>query len=177
MIKEIDYHKFDNIYKELGVQAYDLGAVLLECNDPKLGDINMRWLADPQNPPGKQYHLTLFEGLLKSAQEWKQYINQVLQGWNHLNHLLIITDVEALESPHKEDYFVIVATIKIDDWIMDGHERIAFLPHINSYQEFVPHVTLAYVKKDVNIKNQAIKFFQDKLVGKSFKIKNINYGR
>ena len=82
-------------------------------------------------------------GLLRSGQELKKHVTAVLEGWELPN--IKIKEVNFFYGQTGE-YVTIVALVDVTDELKEGHQRLSLLPHINTFGEYKPHITLAYVK-------------------------------
>ena len=188
--KELSSNLFEKMYDDLGIRLPDLGCVMLDIM-PSIELIKIKnelkdedyfyysknkdhWWIDGF-VACKTPHVTLLYGLIGPAEMYKPYIDQVLDGWS-------IKEVEVekigyFDSPYDDEkYKCIVAYIKITPNLLEGHQRLEFLPHINTFPGYKAHFTLAYVKDDkVGIK--CIDTFS-KLVGKKLNIKEkLNLGK
>lgn len=178
------------MYKDLGINVPDLGCVMLDVaempTDPYLDQMKERDVFYSSDKPerfwikgyvaGKTPHVTLLYGLMEQGSKWKKQIDAVLKGWN-------IKDVEIdhigfFPSHYKDDpYYCIVGHVKISPELQDGHDRLQLLPHINTFPGYKAHLTLAYVKKDEEIRDWVITNFESWLPGKALPIaKGVNYG-
>lgn len=184
--KQLNAHEFEEIYNNLKINLDTLGCVMLDIKPIENVDIDKAYLYYAKDKKkfwidgltvDKGGHITLLYGLLKSATLWKDYIKKVLKGWSIAS--VKIEDVGFFESPYKDEpYYCIVAFVEMTDKLLEGHDRLEFLPHINTYVGYKPHITLAYVKKDDNVKNLVIKQFRSLLKGKNIKLKEeINFGK
>jgi hypothetical protein len=60
-----------------------------------------------------------------------------------------IDHVSYFDSPYPDEpYYCIVAHIKVTPELLEGHQRLEFLPHINTFAGYKPHMTVAYIRKD-----------------------------
>jgi len=50
------------------------------------------------------------------------------------------------------------------------------LPHIDTYSEYKPHVTICYIQKNDKLRDEIIKDLKETLVGRRLYITNINLG-
>lgn len=121
-------------------------------------------------------HVTLLYGLLEEGKNFAPHIEQVLKGWK-----LEEVEVESIgyfESPYPDEkYYCIVAHLKITPELLEGHQRLEFLPHINTFAGYKAHFTIAYIEYDTKIRDEFIHTLSDILVGKKLKIKDgINLG-
>lgn len=185
MDKQLSAHQFKTIYKDLGIDINSLGCVMLDTfpitlekaadfefytsKDPAKFWIN-GWVAD------KTPHITLLYGLLTTPKKIALQVKTVLQGWQLAE--VEVLDVDYFESPYEEEpYYCIIATIKLTDKLLEGHNRLEFLPHINTFAGYKPHLTLGYLKKDEEQRTKLIEQLKPLLIGKKLKIKNkLNLG-
>lgn len=188
MEKQISAHQFPKVYEALDISLSELGCVMLDL-EPSIdlikignemesgkslyysGNKEYFWI---DGFVGKNPHVTLLYGLLGPAIDYKQLIDEVLTGWE-----LKTIEVESIgyfESPYKDEpYRCIIAHVKVTPKLLEGHNRLEFLPHINTFAGYKAHFTLAYVKKD-KVSIDSIKNFSS-LVGKKFNIKDkLNLG-
>lgn len=183
---KISSNTFPKVYEALNVNLAELGYVMLDLAAPSLdlpanlaeglyeSKVEERfWI----NGYGfsKNPHMTLLYGLLESAQEWKDEVDAVLTGWEC--PAVRVDHVGFFNSPFEDDpYYCIVAHLELSPEIIEGNKRLELLPHINTYLNYKPHVTIAYVKKDEVLRNSMIRFFQQKLKGRMLKVTGVNYG-
>jgi 2'-5' RNA ligase len=185
--KELSAHQFKDVYQNLGLRLEDLGCIMLEVEPTieliRIGeklkankclyyakDKKLFWV---EGFVGNKPHVTLLYGLLGVGEDLKPYVDTVLNGWD-----LKEVEVEKIgffESPYpEENYKCIVAHVKVTPKLQEGHDRLQFLPHINTFPGYKAHFTLAYVKnEDAGI--DVIKEFSA-LEGKKFSTKGLNYG-
>lgn len=175
---------YPDIYKKLGISLNDLGCIMLDTDAPFTSQ-NYNFGDDlyyANNPEYKwingavglnSAHVTLLYGLLEKGPVWKEHVDKVLEGWNPAP--VYIKDVDIFPSPFDtEPYACIVAKLEVSGNLLEAHRSLSLLPHINTYPEYVPHVTLAYVKEDKGDEYQDI--FSTDLIGTTLKPKGINYG-
>jgi len=183
--KQLNSHMFENIYKDLNIDLDSLGCIMIDTEKIDIGEWKekdifyktknktRKWIDG--NVSTKTPHVTLLYGLLKNGNEWKKYVDQVLDGSNIKT--VEIEDVSFFESPYKDEkYYCIVANIKVREELQDAHNRLEFLPHINTFDSYKPHVTIAYIKKNPVTRKLIIDDLKRKLVGKKLKVLKINYG-
>jgi 2'-5' RNA ligase len=163
MEQKINSYNFLNIYKDLNIDLKKLNCVMLDLNiDNSIKDIIAT--IDPncfyasQNYPwingcvGNSAHCTLLYGLLDNVKV--EHCQEVLNGIN-LNELKI-KEYSFFESPNEEEYYCIVAKLEVDSELLEAHKRLNFLPHINTFLDYMPHMTIAYIKKDEELKSKII---------------------
>jgi hypothetical protein len=119
---------------------------------------------------GRKSHVTLLYGLLGQIGRWgtdhfsndyyptdlsADHVDQVLDTWV-MPTRVVVDQLAAFRSPYPEGdpdhdaYSCIVAKVSpsMNPAILEAHQRLSFLPHINTHPEYTPHVTIAYVKRD-----------------------------
>lgn len=178
-------NQYPSVYDYLEIKIRDLGVVMLDIDRievVELVDQGKQDLYFSQNPnlgyvqgavAEEVPHLTLLFGLMKKGLEYKPVIDAVLEGWTPPR--LVIESIEAFPSmqPDTEPYSCIVARVEVTDDLLEGHQRLQMLPHIDTFPDYKPHITLAYVNKDAEAK--WIKALQG-LVGNRYAVNGINYG-
>lgn len=122
--------------------------------------------------PGEDVlHITLLYGLLENGNIWKDKVDQVLEGWK-----LDGVTIDKVGSFDLGDSHAIVAHVNKTPEIIDGHERLTLLPHIQTHSEYMPHLTLAYVQHDQAVADKWVKALGKQYDGTNVKAKGINYG-
>lgn len=180
---DLNANQFPDIYTALGIDLTKLGVVMLDVDPITVTDLVTNGKSDlyeSSNPDHfwiqgavaeSQAHTTLLYGLL--SRDWKPLIDIVLTGWTPPP--LEVESIGAFESTFSEEpYSCIVAHIKPTPELLEGHKRVSLLPHINTYTEYRPHLTLAYVK--VEAKDRWLKELGTFLNGKSLTVNKLNYG-
>ena len=188
-MKQLNSHDFESVYKDLNINLDTLGCVMLDVIP--LADMNandhdgMEGLHITTNPDrkwiagwiaGDVAHITLLYGLLDNAHNWEGHISKVLDGW-HCDEVEI-EGVSYFESPYADEpYYCLVAHIKVTPELMEGHNRMEFLPHINTFTGYKPHMTICYIRKDEKLRDELIERFNKMWAGKKLQAKeNINLG-
>lgn len=183
--QQINSNQFPEVYKGLGIKIDDLGCIMLDVDGEGISNIIQKedlYITKDKKKfwingfvAGETPHLTLLFGLLEQGDKYKKYVDRVLEGWS-LNSVEI-EDVSYFDSPYdNEDYYCIIAHIKKSDKLIEGHQRLQLLPHIDTFAGYKPHVTIAYIKKDEKKRDEIISNYEDILVGESLIVKGINYG-
>lgn len=180
-VKNMSAHLFKPVYEWLGINLNKLGCVMLDVKDDKALQFNALQL---ENPPeilyyaknkerfwidgwvaNKNPHITLLYGLLQLAKHYESHINKVMEGW--VMSPLEIEDIGFFPSPYPdEDYNCLVAHIKVTSSLLEGHARLSFLPHVNTFTTYKPHMTLGYIKNDPYWRDKIISQLKGKLIGK-----------
>lgn len=195
-MKEIKAHDFPSVYKDLNIDLSKLGCVMLDVdpiyNNTDVDDeeysrfyyVEPKYLYYAKNKDKfwingwvaeETPHMTLLYGLMKEAEEYKDQIRELLKDWNCKS--VQIEDIDSFDSPYEdEEYYCIVAKLKLTDNIIEGHNRMQLLPHIDTYSEYKPHVTICYIQKNDKLRDEIIKDLKETLVGRRLYITNINLG-
>lgn len=192
MKKQLNSHQFKQVYQDLGINLDKLGCVMLDLEPlENMYSIEFQgagvalykssyparfwidgWVAD------KVAHITLLYGLLKTAKEYSWQIESVLEGWNLES--VRISEIGYFDSPYPDEpYYCIVAHIEPTSDLLEGHARLEFLPHINTFVGYKPHMTICYLNKNQGeaYRDRMIKQFNDLWVGKKLKVKpGVNLG-
>lgn len=186
---QLSSHNFENVYEWLGINLNTLGCIMLDLRPLKLNYLDFvgtyylhrssneerfwinGWIFGSDTP-----HITLLYGLLKSGRDYSIHVEEVLSGWKINN--VEIEDIGYFESPYTDEpYYCIVAHIKVTPQLLEGHQRLEFLPHINTFAGYKPHMTIAYIEKDSKVRDIMIQKLKKKLIGKKLKINSsINLG-
>lgn len=188
-MKQLNSHQFQDVYKQMDINLDKLGCVMLDL-DPldnmwSLEQDGFISLYKSTNPNRKWIdgwvvsetaHITLLYGLLDNAHNWENPINQVLTGWNMDE--VEIDHISYFDSPYEdENYYCIVAHIKVTDELMEGHQRLEFLPHVNTFTGYKPHMTICYIEKNEKTRDTLLEQFNNLWAGKKLKVKSgINLG-
>jgi len=181
----LNANQFPDVYTALGVKVNELGCVMLDVDPLTVTDLVTKGKDDLYFAQNKERfwidgavaetvaHVTLLYGLLESAVTWKPLVDIVLADWTP--PVLEIESLGSFDSPFQDEpYACIVAHIKVTDELLEGHKRLELLPHVNTYPDYRPHLTLAYVKADAKekwLKELGTYFNRSKLT-----VNKINYG-
>jgi hypothetical protein len=186
----LNANMFPQVYKDLGVSTYDLGCIMLDVHALPVLDLipgdnsvdDVYWHPDQEAhpytggvPAETAAHCTLLYGLMESGQKWKPQVDAVLNGWEYPR--LEIEEVSYFPSNlPDQDYSVIIGKLKVSDELQEGHNRLRLLPHVDTFPEYHPHITLAYVKGGEEIRNKWIDALQVGYKGRKFDVIRLNYG-
>lgn len=188
-MKNISSQKYKEVYEWLGIDLDSLGCVMLDVEkipnpDPKNSD---KYLYNSKNKErfwingwvaSETAHVTLLYGLLSKAYVIEDHVWQVLDNW-------WIDDVEIesvgyFDSNYKDDdkdYYCIIAHIKPTKALVEAHQRLQFLPHINTFAEYKPHITLAYIKRDEALRDKLLGKYNLLYAGEKLATTELNLGK
>ena len=178
----ITAHKYPEIYQDLGYNLSRLGCLMMDLEPLSLElPEDMLYYT---NHPDRHWikglvagtpHVTLRYGFLESAQRYRKHIETLIVDLPL--PAVTIDRVGIFESPYPEErYSCIVGHLEITPVLQEIHDRLGFLPHINTFPgEYKAHVTLAYVKEDRRV--DAVAAAATKLNGKKLLTTGLNYGK
>lgn len=173
---------FPDLYEGIDIDPNDLGCIMLDTETldvmKHLPDDYADDLIDATTSHDHamgavaetEAHVTLLYGLLENGNVWKDKVDTVLQDWKIDS--VKIADVGYFDTP---DSYAVIAHIETTPELIDGHERLTLLPHIQTFSEYKPHLTLAYVSKDADV-DKWVDALGAAYNGKTIKAKGINYG-
>ena len=191
-ISQLNSHQFKEVYEELGISLDKLGCIMLDLkplgnmysiafDGPGVALYSSKnkdrfwidgWVAD------KTPHITLLYGLLDSGKNYEKYVEQVLRGWRLSS--IEIDHIGYFDSPYEdESYYCIVAHIKVTPELLEGHQRLEFLPHVNTFAGYRPHMSIAYISKEQGelYRDNIIQQFNDLWAGKKLEVSSeLNFG-
>lgn len=174
------------LFKELGYNPGRMGCLMLDVEPVllplsaagrKLSDAlyssshpDRSWIDGAVGEKGA--HATLLYGLMKPAIEYMPEIIQLLIDLPIRE--VQITAIEKFESTFADEpYTCIVGLVDHVD-LREANRRLRWLPHIDTFTEYRPHVTLAYVKKEEA--DLWANEFSRSLRGVHLKALGLNYG-
>lgn len=178
-MKEVNAYKFQQMYEELGISFSQLGCIMLDIDNtdmPPFKNIENLWDNENSSVASGNPHVTLLYGLLKSGTEWKKYVDELLLGWTCPT--ITIDKVSFFDSPNPdlEPYYCVIAHAKITPELQAGHDRLQMLPHIDTFPGYKAHMTIAYVNRDIKVRDDVIDYYQRALARKTFNVLGLNYG-
>lgn len=119
-------------------------------------------------------HVTLLYGLLRTGPEMKKHVDAVLKDWEL--EAITINEVTYFESKlADEPYYCLIAKVDPKD-LKEANDLLRMLPHVNTYPDYEPHITLAYIKKDETLRDTYVDLLNTRFKGQSVAPKGINYG-
>lgn len=191
---QLNSRQFPKVYEDLGVEISGLGCIMLDVApfgvtqfvEGGERDLFFGKTKDLKYAQGavaeKSAHVTLLYGLMKPGPEWQGVVDQVLDGWTP--PALKIAEVSFFPSNIPgEDYSCIIAKIEVSDELLEGNKRLQLLPHINTFPDYTPHLTLAYINNGPSgvkwcstAREKWVQTLNEKFAGMTFPITQINYG-
>jgi hypothetical protein len=153
-------HEFDDLMKELDIDTANLGCVMLPVEPFDIFGEGRDQILDVEdlyasNNPERWWvngdvsdiaHITLLFGLITPSFQQKEVVDKVLETWDRPEYL-IPERITFFPSPYEdEDYAAIVVEIE-DEHLIEAHQRLSYLPHVNTYPVYRAHMTIAYVRK------------------------------
>lgn len=192
MSSQLSAHKFKKVYEDLGIDTGKLGCIMLDVQPIKVGDTIAEedlFYADPEEHKWIQGvvseevpHITLMYGLLRSGREMQKHVDTVLElvdGGDLPDHIPKMIEIEEVSFFYSNEpsqrYVTLVALITVTDELIELNERLKFLPHLNTFIGYKPHITLAYVKDSCNWQGY-IKKLNENYKGATVRTTGINYG-
>lgn len=162
------------VYEDLKVDFDNLNCVMLETQRfyfDWIEESDLHYSETDKYAQGQvikdSSHCTGLYGLLPEVKRW--HVDRVLEGWKPGD--VKITGVEVFNPPAK-DYAVVVFRVE-GAGLLELHQRLSLLNHINTYPEYKAHVTICYCKPEAANK---IKSKLEGMAGSTIETYGINYG-
>lgn len=155
-----------------------LGCIMMNTNQIPIAQYIKNPDADLFTKPGwggglageDEAHVTLLFGLLENGNVWKDKVDMLLQGWKLPE--VVIDEVSYFDLG---DSYAIIGLVRPTPEVVDGNERLSLLPHVNTFSEYHPHITLAYIKHDVD-PAKWVSALAKKYNGQKIATTGLNYG-
>lgn len=139
------------LYDRLGIDTSTLGCVMLDAEPLDVHDAfsDQFWYygdlpGGRVGGPEREAHVTLLFGLMGNGHIWREYVDEVLDGWKPPD----VIQVREFEVFTGQGYDVVVGKVWDQSKLRDAHSRLSRLPHINTHP-YRPHVTVGYVNPGV----------------------------
>lgn len=185
--KQLSAHGFKDLYQGLGIDLATLGCVMLDLNavprPASLGDGDLYVSKDPKRfwidgwVADSTPHATVLYGLLTPAYEQRARVFQVLDGWDPEH--VTVERVGFFPSPYPDEpYWCVVAHVFKSPELLEGHDRLSFLPHVDTFAGYQPHVTLGYIptSKGEAFRDVLVATLGAELTGVRLRVDGINLG-
>jgi len=191
-MNDIKAHDYKEIYTMLGYNLSKLGCLMLDTEPIKtvyyeiMQDGVTTYFPEYKTKNKDRFwidgyvadktpHLTLFYGFLQEAKCYKWHIEKLMEDTSISS--VTIEDVDYFESPYEDEkYYCIVAKVAKTPELMYAHNKMMLLPNIQTFPDYKPHITIAYIIKDEEIRDRFIQHLKTELVGKIIPVTGINYG-
>jgi len=178
---QVSSRDYPDLYEGTGVDPNDLGCIMLDLTPLKILSVVDGGEDDLVNETDRhehqmgavaevEPHVTLLYGLLENGNLWKEKVDSLLDDWRL--DTVKIEDVSYFDLP---DSYAIIAHIEKTTQLLDGHDRLTLLPHINTFSEYKPHMTLAYINKEADL-GKWLTSLNSEYAGKELSVNGINYG-
>lgn len=154
-------HQHPDIYRRLGIEVGRLGCIMLDTSPIDLGNAiapedyyrsehpDRGWIGGPVAEDGA--HITLLYGLLTSMwpgpDEYAADVAEVLHGWSP-PRTLRYSGVEVFPSTFEDEAYSCIVLRMEPAGLDEANRRLTLLPHVQTFTEYKPHLTLAYVRRD-----------------------------
>lgn len=183
--KGLSAHQFKDMYAGMGYDLSALGCIMLNLEplEFKVNESALYYAADKAHKwvdgmvADTKCHVTLLYGLLQKGQSMKQLVDTVLPA-DKLPKEVTIDHIDFFDSPYEDEpYYCIVAHLEITPVLQEAHDRLTFLPHIETFPSpYKAHMTLCYIKKNATTRDSLIKSLTTHYKGKTIKALDLNYG-
>jgi len=180
-------YSFPRVYERLGMAGAPrrLGCIMLDLEPIPVtsmlpadtayfygdDDQNLRYARGPVAEKGA--HATLLYGLTPDEHAGvreRESVDELLAGLDLSS--VTIADIGHFPGQFGLPYACIIAHVTSPD-LIEANRRLRFLPHVDTFLDYRPHVTLAYVHEDD--RETTITALQS-LVGATLPATGINYG-
>lgn len=176
-VKSTDY---PTVYEDLGIDTGNLGCVMIATDPLVISDIideeDYYYSTEHKYINGNVSedvpHVTLLYGLMRSGPELKKHIASVLAGWSYPD---ILIDSVGFFYGSNSEYVTIIAFVNVTDQLLEGHQRLSLLPHINTFGSYKAHITLAYVKTSSDFQGY-VDQLNERFANKTITAKGIDIG-
>lgn len=190
---KVNSHDYADLYQILGIDLSALGCVMLgirplpvrEALGEELSealytspDPKKFWIKGPVAQEGG--HVTLLYGILKSMwpfvgyeEDYFQHIDRILADWRQ-PITVQFEDVLAWPDPAGGPSTTLVASVHVDPLLLEAHQRLSLLPHVDTFLDYHPHVTLAYVRNEAA--TAAYDALRERFAGYEVRTTDLDYG-
>lgn len=174
------------IYDKMGIQLDRLGCIMMDTEPLKISDVvneeDLYFRANKERfwidgiVSEKAPHVTLLFGLMQSGNDYREYVDAVLEDWKLPR--VEVDHIDFFGSPYEDEpYYCLIAKLVVTDQLKEANSRLRKLPHIDTYPDYTPHITLAYIKKDNELLDDLLYVLDDRFRGKKVKTIGLNYGK
>ena len=139
------------VYDELGVDLDTLNCVMAKVTPPEINlpewykyhanNKKRFWIA---GVVGEDSHVTLRYGLFPEVK--RRHVDAVLEGWS-LDELGK-RELMVFDSPYPDEQYKCVVLAVESDALSEANARLCMLPGINTFKDYIAHITIAYIHED-----------------------------
>lgn len=139
-----------DIFKMQGIQVDKLGCIMAKYWKPlqllKAIDPLLVYKDEAQGIQGieTKSHVTLLFGLIVPGPDQMQVIDEALKDWTP-DAFFTPSHISVFESDNPWD--VVVMEPMYSGGFLKAHQALSRIPHVNTFPEYKPHMTLAYIHK------------------------------
>jgi len=170
-------HQIEHIYEDLGVNLDTLGCIMAKMSSPELNLLD-DWLYYRNNPErfwidgevGDRSHVTLRYGFLPGVK--REHVDELLEGWEITD--IYKKDVIVFDSPYKDEPYKCIVLALESGSLYEAHRLLGFLPNVSTHKNYVPHLTLAYVKEESV--DEAVAYIKSVINRYTPRVVGIDYG-
>lgn len=144
-------HEQKWIYDDLGVNLSNLGCVMAKVTPPNIhlpewykyhaNNKERFWI---KGVVGEDSHVTLRYGLFDTVK--RSHVGAVLKDWDIDD--VYKKDLLVFDSPYEDEPYKCIVLAVESESLSDANKRLCMLPGINTFKDYVPHITIAYVCED-----------------------------
>lgn len=169
------------MYQDLGIDEGERGCIMLDVEPITVSDIILEsdLYLKPDKPEShtqgnvseKVPHVTLLYGLMQPGPAMKKHVDFVLGGIEF--DTVRISNVGFFYG--KEDNIVIIAEVAPTMDLVNANGELRRLPHIDTFADYRPHITLAYVKSSCDWQRY-VNELNERLANTEVAVTGLNYG-
>lgn len=192
MPSKFSSHSFPKVYEDLGISISKLGCIMLDVEKLEVSDVidsdHLYYASDKSHfwidgiVSEKVPHVTLLYGLMRSGMEMQKHVDAVLELVeagdfpDYFPREVVIEEVSFFESNlPDEPYYCLIAKVSPLN-LKEVNDRLRLLPHCNTFPDYEPHITLAYIKKDETLRDGYVELLNTRFAGKTVEALALNYG-
>jgi 2'-5' RNA ligase len=181
-METISAAQYPQVYVDLGLDTEQLGCIMADTEPIMISSVidqaDLYYSEDQEFTQGivseSVPHVTLLYGLLSSGPAMQKHVDAVMASWSLAE--VQIEDVTAFGA-NDSPYACLVARLVQTPALMEANARLRLLPHIDTFSDYTPHITLAYVDNDAGKVADYVDELTRRLARTVVAVKGINYGK